>query len=227
MNLTKNELVIVKHNSLVEASYKLTLNEQRLLLCCISQLDSRKPLPKDNLFTVTAKEFAKRFCLNEKVAYKELEDASKRLYERDIRTYDGKYHERFRWVYFVKYHDGDGMVTMGFSPHVSPYLTMLHDRFTSYDFNQISGLKRSYSIRLLEFLTQFKSTGKLLIDLDKFNERLGLKGKYKRFSDLKKRVIDPSVKELMEKSNLTIDWKVIKEEHQNKTKKIEFIFSTK
>lgn len=224
MNLNKNELVITKHNSLVEASYKLTLNEQRLLLSCISQLDSRKPLPKDNLFTVTAKRFAETYFLSEKVAYKELENASKKLYERDIKTYDGKYRERFRWVYFVKYHDGDGRVTMGFSPHVVPYLTMLHSRFTSYNLNQISGLKRSCSIRLLEFLTQFKSTGKLLMDLDRFKERLGLNGKYKRFYDLKKRIIDPSVNELMKNANLTIDWQIIK---GDEIKQIEFVFLLK
>lgn len=225
MSFKENGLVVTKHNSLIEASYKLTLNEQRLVLSCIAQLDPRKPLPKDNIFTVTAREFAKTYELNEKIAYKELEDASKNLYERDIKTYDGKYRERFRWVYFVQYHDGDGKVTMGFSPCVIPYLTMLHERFTSYNLKQIAGLKKSYSIRLLEFLTQFKSTGKILIDLEKFKERLDLKNEYKRFYDLKRRVIEPAIKELREKSDLVINWRPIKGDIGKKTKQLEFIFS--
>ena len=127
------ELFVTKHNGLIEASYKLTLNEQRLVLLCISQLDPRKPLPKENLFTITAKDFASMFGISEKCAYRELENASKDLYEQDIRTYDGKYNCRFRWVYGVKYHDSEGKVTLGFSPWVAPYLATLHERFTRYN----------------------------------------------------------------------------------------------
>jgi len=221
--MSSKDLVITKHNSLIEASYKLTLNEQRLVLLCIARLDARKPLQKDNLFTITAKEFAETFGVEEKHAYEALDEASSALYERDIRTYDGKYRERFRWVCGVQYHDNEGKVTLGFSMWITPYLTMLHERFASYKLKQIAGLKSVYSIRLLEFLTQFKATGKLIIELDRFKERLDLKNEYKRFYNLKMRVIEPAVKELKEKSNLVIDWKPIK---SGKTiKQLEFVFS--
>ena len=219
---SNKDLVITKHNSLIEASYKLTLNEQRMVLLCIARLDTRKPLPKDNLFTITAKEFSETFGIEEKHAYEALDEAASALYERDIKTYDGKYRERFRWVCGVKYHDNEGKVTLGFSTWVTPYLTMLHERFASYKLKQISGLKSVYSIRLLEFLTQFKTTGKFITDLDKFKDRLCLKEEYKRFYDLKRRVIEPAVKELQEKSKLVIEWKPIK---SGKTiKQLEFNF---
>lgn len=219
------ELVITKHNSLIEASYKLTLNEQRLVLLCIARLDTRKPLPKDNLFTITVKEFAKTFGIEERHAYEALDEAASMLYERDIKTYDGKYRERFRWVCGVKYHDNEGKVTLGFSNWITPYLTMLHERFASYKLKQIAGLKSIYSIRLLEFLTQFKATGKLLIELDRFKDRLDLKDEYKRFFDLKKRVIEPAVNELIEKANFIIEWRPIKS--GKIIKQLEFIFSEK
>jgi plasmid replication initiation protein len=204
------DLVVTKHNSLVEASYKLTLNEQRLVLLCISKLDPRKPLPKENLFTITAKEFAAMFGVNEKTAYRELETASKDLYEQDIKTHDGKNNCQFRWVFGIKYHHNEGKVTLGFSPWVAPYLTSLHERFTRYSLKKVSGLKSAYAIRLFEFLIQFKSTGRLLIGLDRFRDRLDIKDEYKRFCDLKRRVIVPSVNELVKKSGLVIDWTPIK-----------------
>lgn len=204
------ELFVTKHNSLIEASYKLTLNEQRLILLCISQLDPRKPLPKENLFTITARDFALMFGINEKTAYRELENASKDLYEQDIRTHDGKYNYRFRWVYGIKYHDNEGRVTLGFSPWVAPYLTSLHERFTRYNLRKVSGLKSIYAIRLFEFLIQFKATGRLLISLEVFKDRLEIKNEYKRFCDLKRRVILTAIKELQEKSGLIINWKAIK-----------------
>ena len=99
---------------------------------------------------------------------------------------------------------------------------MLHERFASYKLKQIAGLKSTYSIRLLEFLTQFKATGKLIIELDRFKDRLGIKDEYKRFTNLRMRVIEPAIKELQEKSNLVINWNPIK---SGKTiKQLEFIF---
>ncbi len=225
--MAPKELIVTKHNNLIEASYKLTLNEQRLVLSCISQLDPRKSFPKDNLFTITAKEFAATFGVEEKHAYEALDEAASTLYERDIKTYDGTHRERFRWVYCVKYHDGEGKVTMGFSPCIAPYLTNLYKRFTSYKLKEIASLKSVYSIRLLEFITQFKAKGKLVIALERFRERLELKDEYTRFYDLKRWVIEPAVKELQEKSSFSIKWKPIKGPHGKGIKKLEFIFEYK
>lgn len=225
--MPSKELVITKHNDLIEAGYKLTLNEQRLVLFCIAQIDSRKPLPKDNSFTIPAQEFAKTFDMDGKNVYREIGEAAKLLAERWIKTYDGKYKKKFRWVYGIQYHDSEGKVTLGFSPWVTPYLSKLHKQFTSYKLKEISGLKHVYSIRLLEFLTQFKATGKFIIDLDTFRERLGLREDYKRFYDLKRRVIEPAVKELKEKSNFLIKWKSIKGSRGKGIKQLEFIFEYK
>jgi plasmid replication initiation protein len=216
------DVVITRHNSLIEGCYKLNLDEQRLLYLCISQLDPRKPLPKDNSFTVTASQFAQVFNIDKTNVYRQLEEASKELAERWLRTNDGKYREKFRWVFGVRYHDDEGKVTLGFSPWVVPYLTSLQKQFTSLKLSQIANLKSVYSIRILEFLTQFKSTGKFIIDLDRFKERLGIENEYNRFYNLKMRVIEPALKELRKKSNLVIEWKPIK---SGKTiKQLEFVF---
>ena len=215
-------LIITRHNSLIEGCYKLNLDEQRLLYLCITQLDPRKPIPKDNSFTVTANEFAEVFKIDSTNVYKQLEEASKDLAERWIKTNDGRYREKFRWVFGVRYYDNEGKVTLGFSPWVIPYLTSLQKQFTSLKLSQVANLKSIYSIRLLEFLTQFKSTGKFIINLDKFKERLGLENEYSRFYNLKMRVIEPALKELKEKSNFRIEWNLIK---VGKTvKQLEFLF---
>lgn len=219
---SQKELTIAKSNTLVEASYKLTLNEQRLILICIARLDGRKPPPRDNVFVITAKEFSETFSIEEKHAYEALDEAANALYERDIKTYDGVNRERFRWVCGVKYHDNEGKVTLGFSAWISPYLTLLHKKFSSYKLKQIASLKSVYSIRLLEFLMQFKSTGKLIINLDEFKNRLDIANEYKRFFDLKRRIIEPAVRELKEKSDLEINWKPIK--LGRSVNKLEFIF---
>lgn len=222
--LEGQDLVVTKHNNLIEASYKLTLNEQRLILSCVAQIDSRKSLPKNNLFTLTAKEFSDLYGIDESNAYKALDEAASTLYERDIRTYDGRCRERFRWVCGIKYHDQEGKVTLGFSSWIIPYLTQLHKHFSSYPLKQISGLKSVYAIRLFEFLMQFKNTEKHIVSVEKFKERLGLQDDYKRFYDLKKWVIAPAIKELKEKSGLNVSFKTIKGRTGRAIQQLEFSF---
>lgn len=219
----KNDLLITRHNGLIEGCYKLTLDEQRLLYLCIVQLDPRKALPKDNCFTVSAKDFAEIFSVDEKSVYGQLESASKSLAERWLKTPNEKYKEQFRWVFGVRYHDNEGKVTLGFSPWVVPFLTDLKKQFLSLKLSQVACLKSIYSIRLLEFLMQFKSTGKFVIDIEEFKKRLDIQNEYQRFYNLKMRVIEPAIKELQRKSNLDISWKPIKTGRI--IKKLEFRFS--
>lgn len=212
--MSDDNMVVTKSNHLVEAGYKLSLNEQRLILLAISQIDARKPIPKSNDFVITANEFAKNFNIPIKQAYESLEDSASRLYERDIKTFDKtlSMRERFRWVDGIKYWDGEAKVTLSFSNKVIPYLTKQHRQFTSYQLKQISQLNTAYAIRVYEILIQFINTKEkeLYISLEKLRARLEIEDQYKRFYDLKKYIIDPSILDINEKTNLCIDWDVLK-----------------
>lgn len=201
---------VTKSNALVQAAYKLKLNEQRLLLAVIARIDPRIPM-RSHTFTITAGEFAEIFDLEMQSAYEALQDASDTLFERDIRTSDGHSKSRFRWVDKVSYVPGESRVELTFTHHVVPYLSKLHQNLTSYGLHQVANLKSTYSIRLFEMLAQFRKTGWLQISVDDFRERLMLTDTYKRFDNLRARVIQPAVNELQQKSNLTISWEPIRE----------------
>lgn len=205
-------LVVTKSNHLIEANYKLSLNEQRLVLSAVSQVDGRKPIDKDNDFTITANEFSEIFKIPLKQAYEALDDAASRLYERDIKTHDSsaKTTERFRWVDYVKYWHGEAKVTLSFSRRVIPYLTLLHQQFTSYELKQISQMKSAYSIRLYELLVQFMKTGERSITLEKLRELFELKKQYSRFFDLKRYILIPSIKDINETTDIRVEWDVVK-----------------
>ncbi len=206
----QQSLRIAKSNALVEAAYKLTLNEQRLLLAVIARIDSRRTM-RHFTFSITAHEFAQMFDIELHTAYEALQDAAASLFERDIRTFDGRTKARFRWVERIAYVDGESRVELTFTLHVAPpYLSLLHKNFTAYGFHQVSQLKSSYSIRLFEMLIQYRQTGWVQISLDKFRERFMLEDSYQRYDNLKARVIKPAVKELEEKSSLIIQWEPIR-----------------
>jgi plasmid replication initiation protein len=154
-----------------------------------------------------------------------MEEAATKLYERDIRRIEGTTRKRLRWVYMAEYKKGEGKVRLGFSPEIAPYLTMLHKRFTSYKLEDVASLRSAYAIRLFEMLVQFSETGLFVISVADFKLRLGLDEKYDRFSNLKARVIDPAVKDLVTKTSLDIVWQGIK---KGKTvDRLEFRFSEK
>jgi plasmid replication initiation protein len=202
--------IVTKANALIEASYNLTLNEQRIILACAAKLDSRKPMPREAVFVLSADEFVDLFGSDPKNAYAEMEEAAAKLYQRDIRRIEGKTRRHLRWVYMAEYKKGEGKVKLGFSPEIAPYLTMLHKRFTSYRLEEVASLRSAYAIRLFEMLVQFSETGLFVISVADFKQRLGIEDKYDRFSNLKARVIEPAIKDLITKTSLEITWSGVK-----------------
>ncbi|KAE9623957.1 replication initiation protein, partial [Parasedimentitalea maritima] len=49
---------IYKANALVEASYRLSLYEQRIILACISQVRRDEPLTDQKLYTISAQQIS-------------------------------------------------------------------------------------------------------------------------------------------------------------------------
>ena len=222
---TQKNIVVTKANALITASYSLSLNEQRIILSCAAQLDGRKPIPKDNKFSLTVEQYKSQWGGDIKTIYRDMEAAANKLYERDIKKIGKKKKTRMRWVYMAEYMKGEGMIKLGFSPEITPYLTMLHKRFTSYRLSDVAELGSAYSVRLFEMLAQFQTTGLLRISVDELKERLQLEDKYGRFANLKARVINPATRELTQKTSVDVTWTPIKKGRNVET--LEFRFEEK
>lgn len=208
------EHLVVKSNVLIQASYKLSLNEQRLVLLAVAGLDPRRPGIRPGFnqvegIRITAAEFGEAWKLSSKDAYTALKDATNELYERSIVEIKGKRTAKSRWVSAVAYHDGEGWAELSFSPYVTPHLTSLSGKFTEYRLGQVANLRSTYAVRIFEWCIQFADTGWMVVPLDELTNRLGVA--YTRYVDVRRYVIEPAIKELKAKSNLEIDWEPIKE----------------
>jgi plasmid replication initiation protein len=205
-----NNLTVSKSNKLNEASYRLTLQEQRLILACIAPLDSRNNLPKKEV-TITASEYAEYFQLDMKNAYRELYKAADGLYNRSIKLKGVDEDIELRWVQKkVLKTKGEGTVTLLFSDEIINYIAGLKSHFTSYKMRHVAELKSVYSIRLYELLIQFKKTGERTIHIEELRELLGVDDKYSQFRDFNKWIIKPAIAELNTKSDLTIQLETVK-----------------
>lgn len=202
---------VTKSNELIQAGYALTLNEQRLVLFCIAQIDSRKPMRR--VRDIRASEFADAYGIDTRHAYEALEEATDKLWNREVKTrFDDGRIEKIRWVSMATYHKGTGRVTVNFSPEIVPLLTLLTKRFTTYELRYISKLSSSYSIRFYEYLKQYASLKKAItVDLLELREMLQLNGAYTRFSNLKARVIQPSVDQVNLHTDLAVTWVPVRE----------------
>lgn len=212
--------LVVQSNELVEASYTLTLHEHRILQCCIAQLDSRRPSTDQpaveagihaRWIKVSIADYVQTFpdCARSKSLPAELKEAADDLFEREIKLKAANGDDyRIRWL-GARAVKKDGAILLNFSESVLPYLTALKGSFTKYHLRDSKGLRQPNSIRMFEHLQRNRHTGVWLIELEDFIERLDLP--YDRFTDVRRRVIEPAISEIEEKSNLIVDWKPIKD----------------
>lgn len=206
---------VTQSNELIQAAYSLTLNEMRLVLMAASQIDPRKPPKRNVSIRITAGDFADLFDIKSSGhSYEALADAASRLYERSIRSLAknkrGEPIEEKRWIAGRATYD-DGTVTLQFNESVLPYMTLLSAKFTTYQLRQVSGLSSQYGIRLYQLGAQYKRLGERYIELEVLRDMLDLGEKYANVKDLRRWVIDPSMKEISETSDLQMEAKPVRE----------------
>lgn len=203
-----DNLIVYKDNGLIEASYKLSLIEQRLMLYCIGKLNPEAP---ERQQTIIVEDFINCFPdISKANVYNQIRDAINELSERWIKVKKPKSMKEFRWVTSKEYFDDKGSAIINFSNEVMPYLCQLEGQFTKYQLRNISSFKRTYSIRMYELLSQYRTLGTRVISLEDLRIALQLEDKFKEFKELNRKVIRPSLMEINEKSDLEIEYEPIR-----------------
>ncbi len=206
-----NKFLIVQHNNLIEARYRLSTNEQKIIKILISLI--RKDDEEFKEYTLSVLDIAKILNIKRKDIYKELDLMAERLLVRILRfrNENGEY-VKTTWLSSSKYKDG--IIKLSFDPSLKPLLLQLKKHFTQYELGNIINLRSSYAIRIYELCKQYCNTrqkGRVFY-IDELKEILGIeKEKYKIFRDLKNRVLLPSQKELKEKTDLFFTWEEIRQ----------------
>ena len=225
--------VIYKDNNLIEASYALTLSEQRLILIAIiAARDMEKELSADTLITIHASEYMQHFNLGRQSAYEALQSACDNLFERRL-TYKAidpvtqkQVIYKSRWVSKVGYVKEVANVQLIFAPDILPLFIKLEEKFTKYELKQISQLTSVYAIRLYELLVRWRSTGKLYISLNELRDKLGLsEDEYDKMGDFKKRVLNLAIEQINKFTDITVSY-TQKKEGRTITD-IDFVFEQK
>jgi plasmid replication initiation protein len=206
---SNNLPVIRKSNELIEARYKLSIAEQRLIILLLSEISPNDEDFKD--YELQVSDFACMFGLeNCNAMYKEVKDAARELSTRGLNLSTENSEIYTAWLSYVKYVNGSGMVVLRFDKSLKPYLLQLKSHFTQYHLNHAVDFKSQYSIRLYELLKMDAFKGKngqfeRAFEIKELRLIFGIeKNEYLLFADFKRWVITPAMVDVSTKTDLNI-----------------------
>ena len=204
-----NNYIVKKSNTLIYASYDLSLQEQKIVLSIASTVSPDDDDFKEYEFKI--KDFNELLENKNKNSYAELKQSTKNLIRKPFEIKEEGKTIQLNWFSSITYKDGEGLIIFKFDSALKPYMLHLKELFTSYKLGNVLSLKSKYSIRLYEIMKSYEFRNEWVIDLEEFKELVGASEKsYSVYQNVKNKIIIQAQKELAEKTDLQFDFEEIK-----------------
>lgn len=215
----KENNIVSKSNTLIEANSRLNLVEQKMLLCLASNIEPSDRDFKTYIFPI--KQFHDLLGLSGSTKYTELSKITKELLSKVIEIKVGEELIQVSWLSSAIYNKNKGTIDLRFDPLLKPFLLELSSKFTSYRLANVVKLKSTYAIRIYELLKQYENIKERIISIENLRYYLDAIDVYPNYANLKQRVLKPSQKELNQKTDISFEFEEIK--LGRKVQKIRFI----
>lgn len=207
----RNQLV-VKSNALVQKTrYQLTAIQQRTMLYIISMIKSDATL-EDLTYEFSLTDYIK-VCGQTDGAenYNTIRRTLGQLCRIgwEMQDDNGDMWTHVSWLNKAKGSEKKGTYIVRLDEDLMPYLIQLKNNFTQYELINILSLTSSYAIQLYEILKSYEWKHQWIVSCDDFRDifQVDDKKSYNNWGDLKKRVIDCAIKQINEKTDLTVFYK--------------------
>lgn len=199
-------------NEFISAQYKLTLLEFKAFLAITTVYDQKNAKDFYNILKFEFKDLAKSIGLNRETGYtKKLEKILTQLSDAKMRIQKrfDEDEEKEQWIvgHFLSSIEamGDGTIELVFDPKLIKYFTGLTERYTYLEIQTLLTFSSIYSIRIFNLLKQYKLKKKTY-SVEKLKEMLLITDKYKNFSDFKRYVIEPAIKDINVHSTMKVSY---------------------
>lgn len=207
-----------KDNALITASYSLNIAECRLVLLAI--IIAKEKIHKTDLTSllgerieVSTQRYIEMFGASDQSAYRLLQSTCRSLFKRqfsytELAEGEGLWHRTSHWVIDIAYLNETETVALSFTPAVIASIDELEEQLTSYDVEKVANLTNAYTIRLYKLLTALhRESEKPQISIEDLRKELGIfKHEYKRMFDFKRQVLDYSVEQINEHTDIKISY---------------------
>ncbi len=195
-------------NDMIMARLDWNIMMHRILMVLISQIDSKN----DDSFRiqrVPVRRIRDMAQVSQKSIHEEAAEATARLVREPIEFWstDKKDYEGYPIFSMCKYKSREGMIEAKFNEDARSYLLQLREHFTQYRLRQAIPLSTPYAIRTYEIAKMIERPGERRsrqIPVGRFRKMFSLEDKYGRHSDMRRRVVDPSVKQVNEKTDVNV-----------------------
>lgn len=202
-----------QHNAITNARYEYSELQLDIFLYLLSRLRKDQ---HEGVYEISVPEMAK--LTGKKYNYQQLrlatEGMGSRMFEIPNET-DKKGRQVWRqmWMFdTVDYIHGTGIIEVKFTQTIQPYMFDLKATFTSFQLYSALRLSSKHAKRIYALCSQWKDKGETpKQDIDEFKRMIGLlndKGdqEYAKVSMFKKRVLDASVKQINQHTDLQIGY---------------------
>lgn len=208
--MEKNYLVTKSNYFIMNSSYDLSLEEQKIILTLASMVQPEDEEFKPYKFKIS--EFMELLGVDTKTKYTEIPKVTKELMKKVFEIQEGDTLIQTAWLSGVKYKKGSGEVELTFSSYLKPYMIKLGSMFTQYKLANILSMKSKYSPRIYEILkcNEFKKQGYVEIEVEELRKLLKAEIIYPLYADFKRFIIIQTQKELNKISDINFDFEEIK-----------------
>jgi len=119
----------------------------------------------------------------------------------------------------------DGLLTFKVDELLVPRFQELHKAYVALECEKVMSLTGTHTIRIYELIKQYHHSKRREFKLEELIEMFQLGKSYKSIGDIKRRVINPAIKEINEKTNVVLEAKYYKA--GRKVVSVEFSWTTK
>ena len=201
---------VVLQNRVVECFKSMTLDEKRLFIMA-TPLARTTNISSGEPIYISTEEFASACGIEITGAYTALGIATKKLFDRYFGyTRADKAKVNVRWVYKTVY--GEGGAELYFTDEVLLLLREFDtlNPYTKYKKEIVLRLKKDYSLDFYHLAKKHQTMGGFQISLDELFEQIELPESYKDLSNLRKRVIVPSLAEITAQTDIELSYENVK-----------------
>ena len=202
----RNHLVIKANDIIRKARYDLSLQELKILSYCFSMIKPNDNI--DTMYTFSIVDFCKVCGIdydsgkNYSAVKESISGILKKVFW--LMEPDGS-EVSVHWLEKARINRGSGKIFVRFDEDLKKYIFGLFKNFTQYELLCVLPMKSQYSFRIYELLKSYAFTKYHYFDLDDLKKKLMVEG-YVRFPDFRRKVLEPSIREINEYTDLKVNW---------------------
>lgn len=208
IELKERQFKVTQSNEFIRnARSQMTAAEMRLFIYVVSQIDLGDTTFKP--CEIEVKKFCEICDISPDVQYGTLRSITYKLKSRvyEILGEDNSYTQLgyIRQASFKK-----GKITVLLDELLAPQLLALKQNFTSFGLVNMLVLKSKYAMTIYQILKSFESIVTWETDLDDLKRKLYAE-QYDRYPDFRRKVLEPAIEEINEKTDIKVSYDLQKE----------------